>query len=63
MGHDPTGIHTNRFIESHGAAREVIERTFKFTPRSIGLIAVFGVFVPVLIYRGAVKDFVRHRTS
>ena len=60
-GHDPTGIKHNAFIEAHGAAREVVERGFRLNPRSIALVAVFGVFVPTLIYRGCVKDFVRHR--
>ncbi len=59
-GHDPTGIKTNPFIEAHGAAREVVERRFRLNPRSIALVAVFGVFVPTLIYRGCVKDFVRY---
>ena len=49
----------NAFVEANGLAREVIERRFRLSPRTIGLFAAFGVFVPALIYRGAVKDFVR----
>jgi hypothetical protein len=60
-GADPTGLKPNAFIEANGAARETIERAFRLTPRTIGLFAVFGVFVPALIYRGAVRDFVRAR--
>lgn len=58
-GGDPTGVKPNVFVEANGAARETIERGFRLRPRSIGLFAVFGVFVPVMIYRGAVADFVR----
>ena len=49
----------NAFVEANGLAREVIERRFRLSPRTIGLFAAFGVFVPALIHRGAVKDFVR----
>ena len=56
-GADPTGLKPNAFIEANGAARETIERAFRLTPRTIGLFAVFGVFVPALIYRGAVSGF------
>ena len=58
-GSDPTGVKPNAFVEANGLAREVIERRFRLSPRTIGLFAAFGVFVPALIYRGAVKDFVR----
>lgn len=58
-GNDPTGVKQNAFIESNGLARELIERRFRLTPRTIGAFAVFGIFVPTMIYRGAVKDFVR----
>lgn len=57
-GNDPTGVKQNAFIESNGLARELIERRFRLTPRTIGAFAVFGIFVPTMIYRGAVKDFV-----
>lgn len=56
-GSDPTGVKPNAFVEANGLAREVIERRFRLSPRTIGLFAAFGVFVPALIYRGAVKDF------
>jgi hypothetical protein len=61
-GSDPTGVKPNAFVEANGVARELIERRFRLSPRTIGLFAVFGVFVPTLIYRGAVKDFVRVST-
>jgi len=61
-GADPTGLRPNAFVEANGAARETIERAFRLTPRSIALFAVFGVFVPALVYRGAVADFVRDAT-
>lgn len=58
-GSDPTGVKQNAFVEANGYAREVVERGFRLRPRTIGLFAVFGVFVPTMIYRGAVMDFVR----
>tara|TARA_B110000977_G_scaffold32211_1_gene42732 strand:- start:5326 stop:5523 length:198 start_codon:yes stop_codon:yes gene_type:complete len=47
----------NKFIEANGHAREVLEKTFRFTPRNLGIFAVFGIAVPVLIYKGCVHEF------
>jgi hypothetical protein len=55
----PTDVKQNAFIEANGFAREVVEKTFRFTPKNIGLFAIFGVAVPVLIYKGCVSEFVR----
>ena len=57
--HDPTAIKPNEFIERHAAKRETIERTFRVTPKTFALFAVFGVVVPMVIYRACVKEFVR----
>jgi hypothetical protein len=51
----------NKFVEANGFAREVLERGFRFSPRNLGVFAVFGVAVPVLIYQGCVSEFVRAR--
>ena len=51
----------NKFVEANGFAREVVERGFRFSPRNLGVFAVFGVAVPVLIYQGCVSEFVRAR--
>ena len=49
----------NKFVEANGAAREVLEKGFRFTPRNLGIFAVFGIAVPVIIYKGCVNEFVR----
>ena len=53
---------TNPHVEAWGYSREVVEKTFRFTPRSLALIGLFGIGVPVFIYRSTVKDFVRARS-
>ena len=62
---NPTDVNPNAFVESNAFAREVVERGFRFSPRNLGLFAVFGVAVPVLIYKTCVNEFVRRslRTS
>lgn len=57
----PTDVMPNKFVEANGFAREVVERGFRFSPRNLGVFAVFGVAVPVLIYQGCVSEFVRAR--
>jgi len=56
-GADPTSVKPNQFVELHGHAREVVERTFRFSPRTVGVIAIFGVGVPYLLYKGCVNEF------
>lgn len=55
----PTDVIPNKFVEANGAAREVLEKGFRFTPRNLGIFAVFGIAVPVIIYKGCVNEFVR----
>ena len=55
----PTDVKQNAFIEANGYAREVVEKTFRLSPKSIGIAAIFGVAVPFLIYKGIVMEFVR----
>lgn len=51
--------HTNPFVEAWGMKREHIEKTFRWTPKSLGIIAITGVVLPVLAYKIAVAEFVR----
>lgn len=48
----------NRFIEEWGAARETLEHNFRWTRRNLALVGLFGIAVPVFIYKGIVKEFV-----
>ena len=54
---DPTSVKPNQFVELHGHAREVVEKSFRFTPRSLGVIAIFGVAVPYGLYKACVNEF------
>ena len=56
-GSDPTSVKPNQFVELHGHAREVVEKTFKFSPRTLGVIGIFGIAVPYLLYQGCVNEF------
>lgn len=55
--------HTNEFVEAWGARREVIENTFRWSPRTVSLVLATGVLVPLLIYKVGVLDFVRLQSS
>lgn len=59
----PTDVMPNKFVEANGYAREVLERTFRFSPKNLGVFAVFGIAVPVIIYKGCVAEFVRASPS
>ncbi|OIT39830.1 hypothetical protein A4A49_19027 [Nicotiana attenuata] len=47
----------NRWIEEWGAARENLEHNFRWTRRNLAIVGIFGIAVPVLIYKGIVKEF------
>ncbi|KAI3443453.1 hypothetical protein Pfo_000118 [Paulownia fortunei] len=49
----------NRWIEDWGSARENLEHNFRWTRRNLALVGIFGIAVPVLVYKGIVKEF-RH---
>lgn len=51
--------HTNPFVEAWGLRREHIEKTFRWTPRSLGIIALTGVVFPLWVYKISVSEFVR----
>ncbi|KAB5551996.1 hypothetical protein DKX38_009307 [Salix brachista] len=48
----------NKFIEDWGSARETLEQNFRWTRRNFALIGLFGIALPVLVYKGIVKEFV-----
>lgn len=48
----------NKWIEEWGAARENLEHNFRWSRRNLAIVGIFGIAVPVLIYKGIVKEFV-----
>lgn len=48
----------NKWIEEWGAARENLELNFRWSRRNLALVGIFGIAIPVLIYKGIVKEFV-----
>ncbi|KDP41790.1 hypothetical protein JCGZ_26808 [Jatropha curcas] len=53
----------NKFIEDWGAARENLEHNFRWTRRNFALIGLFGIALPIFVYRGIVKEFVNSSFS
>ncbi|PNX56019.1 hypothetical protein L195_g049653, partial [Trifolium pratense] len=47
----------NKFIEDWGTARENLEHNFRWSRRNLLLVGIFGIAVPVLVYKGIVKEF------
>ncbi|KAL3825563.1 hypothetical protein ACJIZ3_021592 [Penstemon smallii] len=47
----------NRWIEDWGAARENLEHNFRWTRRNFALVGIFGIAIPVLVYKGIVREF------
>jgi hypothetical protein len=50
----------NKYIEDWGTARENLEHNFRWSRRNLLLVGIFGIAVPVLVYKGIVKEFVSH---
>lgn len=48
----------NKFIEEWGSARENLEHNFRWTRRNFALVGIFGIAIPILVYKGIVRDFV-----
>nr|GMC61298.1 neuronal acetylcholine receptor subunit alpha-5 [Ipomoea batatas] len=48
----------NKWIEEWGAARENLEHNFRWSRRNFALVGLFGVAIPILVYKGIVKEFV-----
>lgn len=53
----------NRWIEDWATNRENLEHHFRWTRRNLALVGIFGVAVPVLVYKGIIKEFVRFSPS
>ncbi|KAA3456613.1 neuronal acetylcholine receptor subunit alpha-5 [Gossypium australe] len=47
----------NRFIEDWSSARENLEHNFRWTRRNFALVGIFGIAIPVLVYKGIVREF------
>jgi len=50
----------NKYIEDWGTARENLEHNFRWSRRNLLLVGIFGIAVPVIVYKGIVKEFVSH---
>ena len=51
--------HTNPYLEAWATNREHIERTFRWTPRTLAVVVATGVIVPLLVYKVGVAEYVR----
>ncbi|KAH7568507.1 hypothetical protein JRO89_XS06G0008400 [Xanthoceras sorbifolium] len=47
----------NKFIEEWGSVRENLEQNFRWTRRNLALVGLFGIAIPIFVYRGIVKEF------
>ncbi|KAI3977838.1 hypothetical protein MKX01_036678 [Papaver californicum] len=50
-------VNKNKYVEDWNAARENLEHKFRWTRRNFAIIGLFGIAIPVLVYKGIVKDF------
>ena len=50
---------TNPFVEAWALKREHIEMTFRWTPKTLAIIALAGVAFPLWVYKAGVYEFVR----
>ncbi|KAG1367759.1 uncharacterized protein [Elaeis guineensis] len=50
-------VNKNRWIEAWNAGRENLEFNFRWTRRNLAIVGIFGVAVPILIYKGIVNEF------
>lgn len=55
--------HPNEFVEAWALKREHIEKTFRWTPKTLGIIALAGVAFPLWVYKVGVREFVRARAA
>ncbi|EEF49411.1 conserved hypothetical protein [Ricinus communis] len=49
----------NRFIEDWGSARENLEHNFRWTRRNFALVGIFGIALPLLVYKSIVREFIQ----
>ncbi|OQU91338.1 hypothetical protein SORBI_3001G164350 [Sorghum bicolor] len=47
----------NKWIEERNAGREHLELNFRWTRRSLAVVGFFGLAVPILVYKGIVREF------
>ncbi|CAO1945883.1 unnamed protein product, partial [Urochloa humidicola] len=50
-------VHKNRWIEEWNAGRENLEFNFRWARRSLAVVGLFGIAVPILVYKGIVREF------
>ncbi|CAO2182977.1 unnamed protein product, partial [Urochloa humidicola] len=50
-------MHKNRWIEEWNAGRENLEFNFRWSRRSLAVVGLFGLAVPILVYKGIVREF------
>lgn len=55
--------HKNRWIEDWSTARENLEHNFRWTRRNLAIVGLFGIAVPILVYKGIVREFVSNNFS
>ncbi|URD92317.1 hypothetical protein MUK42_01577 [Musa troglodytarum] len=51
-------VNKNKYIEDWNAARENLEFNFRWTRRNLAIVGIFGLAVPILVYKGIVREFV-----
>ncbi|KAL6521286.1 hypothetical protein OROGR_017855 [Orobanche gracilis] len=47
----------NRWVEEWSTARENLEFNFRWNRRNFALVGIFGIAVPLLVYKGIVREF------
>ncbi|RRT48912.1 hypothetical protein B296_00045791, partial [Ensete ventricosum] len=50
-------VNKNKYIEDWNAARENLELNFRWTRRNLAIVGIFGLAVPILVYKGIVREF------
>ncbi|KAI3866968.1 hypothetical protein MKX03_022011 [Papaver bracteatum] len=51
-------VNKNTHIEDWNAFRENLEHKFRWNRRNFAIIGLFGIAIPVLVYKGIVRDFI-----
>ncbi|OVA19285.1 hypothetical protein BVC80_521g90 [Macleaya cordata] len=50
-------VNKNRYVEEWNAARENLEHNFRWSRRNLAIFGIFGIAIPILVYKGIVKEF------
>ncbi|KAL5550483.1 hypothetical protein UlMin_000659 [Ulmus minor] len=48
----------NKFIEDWSSARENLEHNFRWSLRNLALVGLFGIALPIFVYKDIVREFV-----